>query len=116
MSRWLVITLAGVFITAAITIGVLIFLMKKMEKEEDEADRLYLQQKADLLKNAVAANLKDSSGLGQKFANQTLKSVNDTKDTVLSSTSKLNDIVLKQKSYLQDLKNRYSQETKKIFA
>lgn len=116
MSRWLVITLSAILITSAIVIGVLVFLMKKMEKEEDEADKLYLQQKADLLQSAVSANLSDGSNVLRERSDELLKDAVATKNKVGKENSKLGDIISKQKKLLSSLRNKYSEAKKKIFS
>lgn len=116
MSRWMIITLSAIFITCAIVIGVLIFMMKKLEKEENEADKLYLQQKADLLKSAVASNLSDGSNVIREGSGRLLKDAMATKEDVKRENSKLGDIISRQKKLLSSLKNKYAEAKKKIFS
>ena len=114
MSRWLIITISGIIISAAITIGVMFFLIKKNEKEEKEADKMYLEQKANLLNAAVKSNLNASKSTAG--ASALLDEVNTTQTTVNKSTSALAGVVARQKSLLQTIKDKYAEEKKKILS
>lgn len=114
-SKWVVITLAGIFIAASITIGILVFLMIKTQKEEDEADRVYLKQKEELLKKAVQNNLSYGNETLGSQSGKLIENANNTKNNVNKSTSMLASLILKQKSYLQKLQDKYNQEKNKIF-
>ena len=114
MSRWLVITISGIIIAAAITIAIMFFLIKKNEKEEKEADKMYLEQKANLLNAAVKSNLNASKSTAG--ASALLDEVNNTQTTVNKSTSALAGVVARQKSLLQTVKDKYAAEKKKILS
>ena len=114
MSRWLIVTVAGVVIAAAVTIVVMFFLIKKNEQEEKVADKLYLEQKSDLLNAAVKSNIdtsKSTTGAGAL-----LEAANTTQTKVNKSTSALAGVVARQKSLLKSLKDKYASEKSKILS
>ncbi|NBV84388.1 hypothetical protein EBR57_09770 [bacterium] len=112
MSRWLVITVSGIVIAAAITIVIMFYLIKKNEKAEQDADKLYLEQKADILSAALKTNLGSSDSTAG--ASALLDAANKTRAKVDSSTTALAGVVARQKSLLQTLKNKYAAEKARV--
>jgi hypothetical protein len=114
MSRWLIITIAGIVIASAITIAVLFYLIQRNDKAEQDADALYLQQKADILNNAVQSGIGSS---GSTMASAALVgSANVSSDKVNTSTSALAGVISRQKALLKTLRDRYATEKNKILS
>lgn len=114
MSRWLIITIAGIVIASAITIGVLFYLIRHNDKAEQDADALYLQQKADILNAAVQDGVGSSSATMASAA--LVGSANASSGKVNGSTSALAGVIARQKALLKSLKDKYASEKAKILS
>lgn len=114
MSRWLIITIAGIVIASAITIAVLFYLIRHNDKAEKDADALYLKQKADILNAAVQSGIGSSGSTTASAA--LVGSVNATGVKVNSSTSALAGVVARQKALLKTLRDKYAAEKARILS
>lgn len=114
MSRWAIITVSGIVIASAITIVVLFYLIRHNDKAEQEADAMYLQQKADILNAAVQSGIGSS---GSTLASAALvSSANASSGKVNSSTSALAGVIARQKALLKTLRDKYAAEKARILS
>jgi len=114
MSRWVIITIAAIVIASVLTIGLVVFLLRKSDEEERAADEMYLKQKQNLLKLAVTTKLQQGDGIVQTASGDILQRVNDTGATVDKSNSKLADLISRQKATLAAIKQKYEAEKNKL--
>jgi Kef-type K+ transport system membrane component KefB len=114
MSRWIIITIAAIVIASVLTIGLVVFLLRKSDEEERAADEMYLKQKQNLLKLAVTTKLQQGDGVVQSASGDILKRVNDTGATVDKSNSKLADLISRQKATIAAIKQKYEAEKNKL--
>lgn len=108
MTRWAMITVSGIVIASALVIGVLFYLIQHNDKAEKEADALYLQQKADLLKTAVESGIGSSATTTASSA--LVGTVKSSSDKVNNSTSALAGVISRQKALLKTIRDKYSSE------
>ena len=114
MSRWVIITIAAIVIASVLTIGLVVFLLRKSDEEERAADEIYLKQKQNLLKIAVDTKLQQGDGIVQTASGDILKRVNDTGAAVDKSNSKLADLISRQKATVDALTQKYEAEKNKL--
>ncbi|AGE53483.1 hypothetical protein ATCVGM07011_290R [Acanthocystis turfacea Chlorella virus GM0701.1] len=114
MSRWAIITVSGIVIASAMVIAVLFYLIQHNDKAEKEADALYLQQKADLLKTAVESGIGSSASTAASSA--LVGTVKSSSDKVNGSTSALAGVISRQKALLKTVRDKYSTEKARILS
>ena len=112
MSKWVVITVSMVLITVGIIFGVLVYLLKKNQIEEDAADELFLRDKSALLNNAVSEQLK--TGVVAVEGNKVLADSKVVQQTIWQSNSKLAAALAAKQKIIDDLKKKDQQELSKI--
>ena len=112
MSKWMIITIAMIVVTIGIIFGALVYLLKKNEAEEDDADEQFLKSKVALLNKSVEEQLK--SGIVSKEGQKIVAGTKATQQIINQSNATLAaELVAKQK-IIDDLKSKYQQEMSKI--
>jgi uncharacterized membrane-anchored protein YhcB (DUF1043 family) len=112
MSKWVVITVTAVIVTVGIVIGVLIYLLKRNQVEEDAADEVFLRSKAALLNTAVTEQLKTGTVAveGKKvFADSEAK-----QKVIGQSNSEIVTALASKQKVIDALKKKYQDELSKI--
>ena len=112
MSKWVVITVTAVIVTVGIVIGVLIYLLKRNQVEEDAADEVFLRSKAALLNIAVTEQLK--TGTVAVEGKKVLADSEAKQKVIGQSNSEIVTALSTKQKVIDALKKKYQDELSKI--